>query len=412
MFEVKKEENRIYSLENRSLKDENLLETQHLQEWLANLQGEDVEKAFGEPLLIIQKNFSGFDETRDELDLLAIDKEGRLVIIENKRDDSGKDVVGQALRYAAYCSTLKKSEIVKIFGEYLRKTKLKEKTISAEEAPTKYLINFRGLSIKTLSANFEATFYADEAICKFLGVDSIEDTELNVGENQRLILVAGKFPKEVTSTVLWLLKRGIQAQCMKTTLFRRNGDLFFDIQQIIPPPEAENYMIRISEKEREEKRTDNSKELYRRFWTQLLEYFQEQEFNLFSNIAPRADHRLWKSANLKGCYYMLVIRKQNVSVEFYIGVGDSPREENEHIYNLLKEHKKEIEDKFGAGLEWEEAPRGENFHIYLTGDFEYHNEEKWENINEWLLENARKMEEAFSPIIPRIRSQPESKKFE
>ena len=44
--------------------------------------------------------------------------EGRLVIIENKRDDSGKDIVWQALRYVAYCSALKKSKIVEMFGNH------------------------------------------------------------------------------------------------------------------------------------------------------------------------------------------------------------------------------------------------------------------------------------------------------
>jgi len=38
---------------------------------------------------------------RSGLDLLAIDEEGSLVVIENKLDDSGKDVVWQGLKYAS-----------------------------------------------------------------------------------------------------------------------------------------------------------------------------------------------------------------------------------------------------------------------------------------------------------------------
>jgi len=59
----------------------------------------------GEELLILQEEFDGWDETRERLDVLALDKNGRLVIIENKLDDSGKDVVWQAQKYAAYCSS-------------------------------------------------------------------------------------------------------------------------------------------------------------------------------------------------------------------------------------------------------------------------------------------------------------------
>lgn len=45
-----------------------------------------------EELLIIQKEFDGFDGTNERLDLLALDRSGALVIIENKLDDTGRDV--------------------------------------------------------------------------------------------------------------------------------------------------------------------------------------------------------------------------------------------------------------------------------------------------------------------------------
>jgi RecB family endonuclease NucS len=41
-------------------------------------------EALGEELLIIQKEFDGFDNTCERLDLLAIDKDGNLVIIEKE----------------------------------------------------------------------------------------------------------------------------------------------------------------------------------------------------------------------------------------------------------------------------------------------------------------------------------------
>lgn len=91
-------------------------EDHHLQEWIANQPD-----ALGEELLVIQKEFAGFEDTRERLDLLAIDKKGGLVVIENKLDDSGKDVVWQSLKYASYCSTLTNSQIAEIFQQYLDK---------------------------------------------------------------------------------------------------------------------------------------------------------------------------------------------------------------------------------------------------------------------------------------------------
>ena len=73
----------------------------------------------GEDLLIIQKEFSGFSDTNERLDLLALDRVGNLVIIENKLDDSGKDMTWQLIKYASYCSSLTKQEIIKIY-QYIK----------------------------------------------------------------------------------------------------------------------------------------------------------------------------------------------------------------------------------------------------------------------------------------------------
>ena len=89
-------------------------ERRHLQEWLAHEPS-----AFRRRLLIIQKEFDGFDETRERLDLLALDKDSSLVKCWSNPDDSGRDVVWQALKYASYCASLTKLQIVEIFQQYL-----------------------------------------------------------------------------------------------------------------------------------------------------------------------------------------------------------------------------------------------------------------------------------------------------
>jgi hypothetical protein len=67
-------------------------------------------------------------------------------------------------------------------------------------------------------------------------------------------MVAAEFRKEVTSTVLWLLKHKVFVKCFKATPFQgENGsDIFLTVEQLIPLPEAEELMIGISEKEVEE----------------------------------------------------------------------------------------------------------------------------------------------------------------
>jgi hypothetical protein len=52
------------------------------------------------------------------LDLLAIDAEGHLVVIENKRDRTPRDVLAQTLDYAAYVSTLAFDDVAAIYEAY------------------------------------------------------------------------------------------------------------------------------------------------------------------------------------------------------------------------------------------------------------------------------------------------------
>jgi hypothetical protein len=49
-------------------------------------------RCLGEDLLVIQKEFAGYSDTHERLDLLAIDKQGSLVLIENKLGDTGRDL--------------------------------------------------------------------------------------------------------------------------------------------------------------------------------------------------------------------------------------------------------------------------------------------------------------------------------
>ena len=52
------------------------------------------------------------------LDLLAIDGDGRLVVVENKRDRTPREVLAQTIDYAAWVSTLTFDEVETIYAKY------------------------------------------------------------------------------------------------------------------------------------------------------------------------------------------------------------------------------------------------------------------------------------------------------
>ena len=77
MFLVDTQNKKAVSLEKKTFSELMLSERYDLQEWIASNPN-----ILGENLLIIQKEFDGFPDTNERLDLLALDESGKLVIIE------------------------------------------------------------------------------------------------------------------------------------------------------------------------------------------------------------------------------------------------------------------------------------------------------------------------------------------
>ena len=360
MYKIDKSSNRISRLEVKRFTDLGFSERNHLQEWLANEPN-----ALGEELLIIQKEFDGFDDTRERLDLLALDKDGNLVVIENKLDDTGRDVVWQALKYASYCSNLTRPQIVGIYQEYL--------------------IRYCGGGD------------AKGMICEFLELPEIEEAVLNSGNRQRIMFVAANFRKEVTSTALWLLSNGIQLQCFKVTPFSMGSDLFLNVDQIIPTPEVKELMIGMTAKEADEKNTEvemkSRHKLRLAFWDIALEAMRDSACDVFNNISPSKGHWLNAGSGLRACSYTLIFSNKEARVEF--NMSRSVAEENKFIFDYLLKRKAEIEQSFGEELEWFRLDSRKASGIIFRKKFDGYDNSQWSEIIQWMVENMISLENAF-----------------
>ncbi|BDY07058.1 DUF4268 domain-containing protein [Ferrimonas sp. YFM] len=362
MYTLDQASNRISPVSVRSFGELGFTERKHLQEWLAHRP-----EVLGEDLLIIQKEFDGFDETRERLDLLALDKDGNLVIIENKLDDSGRDVVWQALKYASYCANLTKGQIVEIYQKYL-----------SREFPGEVQD-------------------AGQLICEFLNAPDLDEVKLNLGNSQRLMLVAANFRKEVTSTALWLLGQGLVIQCFKVTPYSLGEQLLLNIDQIIPTPEAKELMIGINAKEAEEKSTEVVRKtrhhVRNAYWEQALEAFQSSACTLYNNISPSKDHWLSAGSGLTGCPFNLIFGQKEIRVELWISRGQT--EQNKFLFDQLFAHKDEIEATFGQPLEWMRLDNKKSCRIQFARAAEGFNKERWPEWVAWHLEQMSRLEKAF-----------------
>ncbi len=370
MYRVNRSENRLVQLERRQFADLQLHERPHLQEWLVQTP-----EALGEDLLVIQKEFDGFADTRERLDLLALDKDGRLVVIENKLDDSGRDVVWQALKYVAYCSSLKKMEIVEIYQKYL------DRWSNGQDAVTN--------------------------LCDFLDVEDLDDTVLNAGNEQRFILVAANFRKEVTAAVLWLIGHGARVQCFRVLPYSLGDELLIDLQQIIPTPEAADYMIGMAAKESEEKSVQGTQkhrhDLRRMFWTRTLEHLRARGVARYANISPSKEHWLSCATGFSGCGYNLIFLKNATRVELHLARPEAS--ENKWIFDQLEENKQEIEGCFGATLQWQRLDDKKASRISHARPFDGYDNQNWPEMIEWLCHHIVKLEEAFSEPLARLNQE-------
>ncbi len=370
MFTINIEENRIAPVKMKTFSELGFSERKHLQEWIAYQPN-----ALDEELLIIQKEFDGFDDTRERLDLLALDKDGNIVVIENKLDDSGRDMVWQSLKYASYCASLTKAQIVDIYQ--------------------KYIDRYEGLSVEPIEPSLIKN--AAARICEFLDADDLDEVKLNLGNSQRIMLVAANFRKEVTSTALWLLGQGINIQCFKVTPYALPNQLLINIDQIIPTPEAKELMIGINAKEAEEKNTEvvlkNRHSVRLKYWEQLLEVFQKSSLSLYNNISPSKDHWLSAGSGLRGCPYNLIFSQKEMRVELWI--SRSSADENKFIFDCLYGNKELIEAEFGSTLDWIRMDDKKASKIQFCREIDGYDKESWLDYIDWHLNTMIKFEKAF-----------------
>ena len=213
MYRVDIDNKKLIEIPATTYSELNLRERFDIQEWIAGTP-----EILGEPLLIISKELILPSGRR--LDLLAVDKEGALVVIELKRDNSGTDVEWQAIKYASYCSSFSHDEIYKYFAEYLGTD-------------------------------------GDDAQVKIESFINCEPEDLN--QHQRIILVAKEFHSEVISAVLWLRESEIDIECIRVTpYFDQKGELFINPEIIIPLPEAKDYIQKKESKQKELKQPGKS----------------------------------------------------------------------------------------------------------------------------------------------------------
>ncbi|MCG7988389.1 MAG: hypothetical protein ABW157_19825 [Candidatus Thiodiazotropha sp. LLP2] len=174
--------------------------------------------------LVVSEEFGEWEDSRRRVDLLAIDKDANLVVIELKRTEDGGHMELQAIRYAAMVSTLTFEKVVDIYGRFLSK-------LGKEIDPA-------------------------TSVLEFLGWD--EPLEDEFAQEVKIVLASRSFSKELTTSVIWLNERGLDIRCVRMKPYKDGVRTLLDVQTVIPLPEAEDYQVKIREKQQKERNSRNT----------------------------------------------------------------------------------------------------------------------------------------------------------
>ena len=208
IYEFNKE--RMVKLSETSFEQEEIMERQDLQRLLR-----DQIDAVYPDTLIIAEEFGQWEDSYRRIDLLGLDKQANLVVFELKRTEDGGHMELQAIRYAAMVSTMTFDQVVDTYKGYLAQ---------------------RGIDKD-----------ARQTILDFL--EWTEESEEDFAQDVLIVLVSADFSKELTTAVLWLNERNLDIRCVRLKPYKSDNRLFLDIQQVVPLPEASEYIIKVKQKE-------------------------------------------------------------------------------------------------------------------------------------------------------------------
>ncbi|MED1585558.1 endonuclease NucS [Bacillus pacificus] len=205
MYKLNAANNQLEEVQETTFFENDLKERQHIEEWIRKTP-----EVLQEDLLIIGHEYDKF-EVNERLDLLALDKEGNLVIIEVKRDVTGSNVDFQALKYASYCARLSPQDVLDIYSDYIRTHALQ--------------------------------LDAKDGLMEFLEVDDEEELNTLLNTTQRIIIVGKEIDKRILSVCTWLYENNIDIKCVTIKPYKLDNQIIIDTNQIIPPYKLEDYYI-------------------------------------------------------------------------------------------------------------------------------------------------------------------------
>lgn len=295
-------------IESTTLADIGIKERQDLEQWVCNHP-----QVLGEDLFVITSEYDQFDKSNRRLDVLALDKEGSLVVVELKLELRHSLADQQAIRYAAFCSTMTMEDAVEAHASFANCSK------------------------------DEAT----DAIRAFLGSEDLPELD----NKPRIILAAGSLKdQELASTVLWLRTFGVDITCVELRPYPLpDGRICLAPRVIIPIPEAKEHTVRVEKKEAKKAKTSEESLENRRLWQEVAAAFNP--ISSHHKATGRARQRIMQvRIGHSAIHYEWMWRKGQDSLDVCLHFEWPDEHKCENAAEMIKKHERSIRQ--GIDLEF------------------------------------------------------------
>ncbi len=282
------------------------LRERDLRPWIEN------EREFlGEDLLVVRRAHTIVRRNRLRLDILAVDRDGALVVIEVKLRDSDDDRYWNVFLHAAACGQRTAADIIALYAAF--------KGIDREEAAA--------------------------CLQKYTGSIDEKDLKKKLNRRQRVVLVSRSFRKQVTTAALWLKEQGIDVSCIRLTpyLDEQTGACYMNRTEL--SPDSENLLVDLAptagERERNAARLERQRGQIDEFWRLFVTKVKDR---LEPDIAPSEPEDItWKGSDAR--WFRLQYPDSPWNAYIFVRVGKA--EERFRITALLQWHEPSAR---GAGM--------------------------------------------------------------
>ncbi|HMM48696.1 MAG TPA: MGMT family protein [Miltoncostaeaceae bacterium] len=259
LFDVNPTTKEVTEVRPSTFPELKLWERQDLEAWVTSAP-----ELAGGDFTVITSEYDKFDRTSERLDILGITRLepgiGRLVVVELKRDGGSTTVDLQAIKYAAYVAAAQFEDVVQMHADH--------HDLPPDESRAR--------------------------LSELLG--ATEDAAPIIDNTPRIVLVAGDFRPEVTTTVLWLIDNyEMDIRCVRLQPFLVGSRVVVHSETVIPLPEAEQYRLGVLRKRRDTEREQQARERAARLLPRLrdAEALEEGRWLYFRRDLVPSDRPPW-----------------------------------------------------------------------------------------------------------------------